>query len=524
VEERGVESLIRLKDLFFSLPVGRKAMVLIFAAAVSGAVYALSLPMRGLDQTPLYARLSPVDAAQVVEKLRNDGVDYRLTNGGRTVNVPSRMVDELRLKLSQEGLPKGEGEGLEILEKSPLGMSDFTQKVGYQRAIQGELARTIGALENVHSARVHLVFPEESPFLDSQDGARASVVLTLKPGASIDQRQLSGVVHLVAGAVKDLKPQNVSVLDSQGRLLAGGRSSEGVYSHGNELLDLQRDAERYLEQKTTSLLDGFLGPGKALVRTRVEMDDRIVREKTETYDPAGPLRSEQQTSVPRTGPSFVKNYEVGHSVKEIVASPGAIRRLYVSVAIDGTSKEDAENPGARLYVARTEEEMNAIGLLVKQTVGFSEDREDQFEIKNVAFDTAERDKMVAEAAEQEAAMKNDQKQKNIMKAAGRGGSALAIVVVLILFMKFLKAAGASSPPDQASVGEAALLAAPETPAALPNPSSAAPAFSEGGGNAPREIPALSSAQAQAALLDAARKDPAGVARTMQKKFAGRATA
>ncbi|MBL8022931.1 MAG: flagellar M-ring protein FliF [Elusimicrobia bacterium] len=518
-----MESLIRLKDLFFSLPVGRKAMVLIFAAAVSGAVYALSLPMRGLDQTPLYARLSPIDAAQVVEKLRNDGVDYRLTNGGRTVNVPSRMVDELRLKLSQEGLPKGEGEGLEILEKSPLGMSDFSQKVGYQRAIQGELARTIGALENVHAARVHLVFPEESPFLDSQDGARASVVLTLKAGASIDQRQLSGIVHLVAGGVKDLKPENVSILDSHGRLLAGGRSSDGVYSHGNELLDLQRDAERYLEQKTTSLLDGFLGPGKAIVRTRVEMDDRIVREKTETYDPNTPLRSEQQTSVPRTGPSFVKNYEVGRSVKEIVASPGAIRRLYVSVVIDGTNKEDPATPGARTYVARSEEEMNAIGLLVKQTVGFSEDREDQFEIKNVAFDTAQRDKMVEEAAAQEEVLKKERTRQTLMLAIGRGGSALAIVMVLILFMKFLKAAGASTNNAPPNTNDTALLAAPVLAAATPPPP-ASTGGAEGGVPSPKELPTLNSSQAQAALLDAARKDPAGVARVMQKKFAGRASA
>ncbi|MBK8575164.1 MAG: flagellar M-ring protein FliF [Elusimicrobia bacterium] len=512
-----MESLIRLKDIFFSLSVGRKFMVLILAGAVSGAVYALSLPLRGLDRAPLYAKLSPIDAAQVVEKLRNDGISYRLTNGGRTVSVPSRMVDELRLKLSQDGLPKGEGEGLEILDKSPLGMSDFSQKVGYQRAIQGELARTISALENVQTARVHLVFPEESPFLDSQDGARASVMLTLRPGATIDQRQLSGIVHLVSGAVKDLKAENVSVLDSAGRLLAGGRSKEGVYSQGNEMLELQRDAERYLEEKATSLLDGVLGPGKAIVRARVEMSDRIVREKTETYDPNGPIRSEQQSDA-RGSASSAKNYEVGRSVKEIVASPGAIIRLYVSVAVDGTSKEDPNTPGVRTYVARSEEEMSALSTLVKETVGFSEDREDKFEIKNVAFDTGQRDKMMAEAAVQEEIFKKEQSRRDLLNTAGRAGSALGIVLVVFLFTKFLKAAGNGSAPAPSST-DLALAPAVESPPALSAPP---PSGAKGeGGAPPAALPSLSTADAQATLLAAARKDPAGVARMMQKKFAGR---
>lgn len=514
-----MESLIRLKDVFVSLSVGRKFMVLILAGAVSGAVYALSLPLRGLDQSPLYAKLSPIDAAQVVEKLRNDSIPFRLTNGGRTVTVPSKMVDELRIKLSQDGLPKNDGEGLEILDKSPLGMSDFSQKVGYQRAIQGELARTIGALENVQTARVHLVFPEESPFLNSQDGARASVMLTLRPGATIDQRQLSGIVHLVSGAVKDLKAENVSVLDSQGRLLAGGRSKEGVYSQGNEMLDLQRDAERYLEEKATSLLDGILGAGKAIVRARVEMSDRIVREKTESYDPNGPLRSEQQSGA-KPGPSFVKNYEIGHSVKEIVASPGAINRLYISVAVDGTTKEDPNKPGDRTYVARTEEEMNSIATLVKETVGFSEDREDKFEIKNVAFDTGQRDKMMAEAAIQEELLKKDRSRRDLLNVAGRVGSALGIVLVIFLFTKFLKAAGAESVSSAPSTTEIALTSAPAMPAALPTSSAPSSAGAEAGG-APNALPNMNTAEAQATLLAAARKDPAGVARMMQKKFAGK---
>jgi flagellar M-ring protein FliF len=290
-------------------------------------------------------------------------------------------------------------------------------------------------------------------------------MLTLRMGATIDQRQLSGIVHLVSGAVKDLKPENVSVLDSQGRLLAGGRSKDGVYAHGNELLNLQRDAERYLEEKATSLLDGFLGAGKAIVRTRVEMDDRIVREKTETYDPTGPVRSEQQNGA-RGAASFVKNYEVGHSVKEIVASPGVIRRLYVSVAVDGTSKEDANTPGGRTYVARTEEEMNSIATLVKETVGFSEDREDKFEIKNVAFDTAQRDKLIAESAAQEEIIKKERARRDLMNTGVRVGSALAIVLVIFLFTKFLKAAGAESAQAVAST-EMALSPSAAVPAALP---------------------------------------------------------
>ena len=500
----------RLKDAFLALPYGRKIGALVLALVAFGAVYYLSLPMRGLDMVPLYGRLSTEDAGSVVDKLTNDGVRFRLSNGGRTISVPSRQVYSLLLKLSQQGLPKGEGEGLEILDQSPLGVSDFTQKVHYQRALQGELTQTISAMDGVENARVHLVFPEDSPFLDATDGARASVVLTLRQNTPLDRRQISGLVHLVSGAVKGLKSENVSILDNEGRLLAGGRSDTGVYGRGNELLDLQREAEHYLEEKTSTLLETLLGPGRAIVRVRVEMDDRVVKEQTNTYDAGGPLRSEQQTAAPSSEPSFVKNYEVGSTVREIVASPGAVKKLYVSVAVDGTTKDDPQKPGTPLYTPRTPDEMSSIEALVRQAVGFSEDREDQMEVKNIAFDTTHRNEIQAERLQGEEALKKDRTRQMLSTLGGPIGSALAIVTVVFLFYKFLKS-GSSSP----------VLEAPSLTQTAPD----VPAVSMGTTPSPAPertpVPALASTAGEGNLLDAARKNPAGVARLMQQQFLAR---
>lgn len=492
-----------------ALPPGRKIGALALAAAVSFAVHSFSLPLRGLDFVPLYAKLSSGDAAQVVDKLRNESVPYRLTGGGRTVMVPSRLVHELRLKMSQEGLPKNEEEGLEILDRSPLGTSDFTQKVAYQRALQGELSRTIGALDNVLSARVHLVFPEESPFLDSPEGARASVVLTLRPGAGLDKRQVSGVVHLVAGAVKGMRPEHVSVLDNDGRLLAGGREEDGVYNRGNEFFELQREAERYLEEKATGLLEGLLGPKKSLVRVRVDMDDRVVREQTEVYDPNGPVRSEQGTSVPNAGPSFVKNYEVGRTVKEIVASPGAVRKLYVSVAVDGKTSPDPADPSKTIHTPRTPEEMEVIAQLIRQAVGFSEDREDQFEIKNVVFETDHQDSLRRDAERLEAVLEKEKTRALVTGAIGRVGSALGILAALFIFARFLKTGGGEPAPVPEPARAAAETPAGPAPTSLPAP------------EAPPALPAPVDLQAN--LVQAARKNPAGMARLMQRQYLSRAS-
>jgi flagellar M-ring protein FliF len=358
--------------------------------------------------------------------------------------------------------------------------------------------------------------------LDGGEGARASVLLSLRPGATLDKRRVSGIVHLVSGAVKGLKAEDVSILDAQGRLLAGGRSADGVYGRGNELLDLQRDAERGLEEKAATLLDGLLGVGRSIVRVRVEMDDRVVKEQTESFDPTTPLRSEQQT--PAGGgaaATFVKNYEVGRTVKEITATPGAIKKMFVSVAVNGTFKDDANAPGAKTYVPRTDEELQTIAGLVKQTVGFSEDREDQFEIKTLAFDTSLQETERRERESSDAAARAEIQRQRLLVTAQKIVTAIAIVLVIFIVYRFLMAGTA---PDAPAVPLVATGGGESNsaPAALPAPAPIATPEPGRALDVSTPEPAVSAADAAASLVQAARKNPAVLARMMHRQFNTRA--
>jgi flagellar M-ring protein FliF len=372
--------------------------------------------------------------------------------------------------------------------------------VGYQRALQGELARTISALSDVASARVHLVFPEESPFLDSPDGASASVVVTLQPGSTLEKDQIRGIVHLVSGAVKGLKPENVSIVDVQGRLLAGGRAADSVFSQGNDLLELQKEAEHYLEGKASSLLDGLLGAGRSLVRIRVDMDAQIIKEQTERYDPTGPVRSEQTVAGGGTGPSTVKNYEVGRTMKEIVASPGAVTRMYISLAVDGTFADDPAKPGERVYKPRTEDELRTIAQLVKEAVGFSEDREDQLEIRNVAFDTSRNDESAKERRQNEEAMRRDRQRAQYLEVAKHLGTSLGMGLIVLALLRLVKGDSRPVPAE---------VPAPVAPVPPPLPVEVPPVRAE---------KPFNHAEAEALILKTARQNPADLAKLMQRQF------
>ncbi len=249
-----MEFLNRLKIIFLGLTVQQRFLFLVVLGLAIGAVSYLSFPIKGGHLVPLYSQLHSDDAARVVEALKKDGVQYRLSNGGRTVQVPAEQVHDLRLSLSMEGLPRGQGNGLEIFDKTNIGTSEFVLQVNYQRALQGELSRTISKLDAVEDAKVHLVFPESSPFFEDTQNASASIVLRLQPGAVLEKEQVYGIVHLSAHAVKGLSPDNVSILDTQGNLLAGGQEIKGVRANRDQFLKNQKEMEAYLEKRAESLL------------------------------------------------------------------------------------------------------------------------------------------------------------------------------------------------------------------------------------------------------------------------------
>mgnify|MGYP005840664731 CR=1 FL=1 len=325
----------------------------------------------------LYAHLEPQDAAEVVDKLRELKTPYRVGSGG-TVEVPAPRVEELRLELASAGLPEGAQVGFELLDRNRLGLSDFGEQVNYVRALQGELARTIAHLEAVEQARVHISLPKERLYEQEHEQASASVVLKLRGGRQLGDSQVASIVHLVSGAVEGLAPEQVTVVDTRGRLLSGAdepRGGAGIGAASGQF-QLRRDYEQQIERAVQSMLDGVVGPGSAVVRVSAELDLDQVETEREIYQPAaagaGVLLSRRETreqyrgtgepaaigipgissntaappAVARGGTGtdqyerteVASDYRVSREVERRVRPPGDVRRLSVAVLVDEQAK------------------------------------------------------------------------------------------------------------------------------------------------------------------------------------------
>ncbi|MFN0118784.1 MAG: flagellar basal-body MS-ring/collar protein FliF [Elusimicrobiota bacterium] len=521
----------QLKQYFDKLSLGQKLMTVGVFISVSAAVFLLSYVLKQDGYTVLFARLSPEDASQIVEQLKNENIPYRLSDSGRTVNVPTAQVYDLRLKMSGAGLPKGGHSGLELFDKGSVGMTDFTQQVNYQRAIQGELSRTISELQNIQHARVHITFPDESSFLEEEKAASASVVLTLQPGAVLDQKQIQGIVNLVSGAVKGLKPENVTLVDTYGNLLTKSGDDQSLFTGADNSLNLRKTVENYLEGKALSLLEKVLGPGKSVVKVTAILNNQRIHEQTESYDPNGTVRSEQ-VSKEAAGTSL-KNYEVGKTVREVVGTAGNIEKLYISVVIDGIVKVDDENKSNTTVIPRTEEELNNYKQLVMQAVGFSEEREDQIDIKSIPFDREHKDNISKQMEEQEKAVAKTKSQEKIMSLAGKGIISLSMIVIVFMTLKTMKKSvseqkssiPASSVPQLGNVPVSAPALAGSRDVSIPVSASTPSMQMESSRQEPlaleapvqeQRIPV--SAELGIEILKAAKENPEEVARTMQRAW------
>lgn len=300
---------------------------------------------------PLFTDLSDSEAASVVAQLKRLKVSYRLDDGGATVRVPEDKVHEARLELVSSGAPIGGVVGFELFDKQGLGTTEQSQHVSYQRALQGELARTIGALNGVKQARVHLVLPETALFRRERSEPRAAVSLTMKKDSTLTASQVSGIQRLVAASVQNLEPARVVVSDQQGVVLSQTDITGRGIGATDAQLALQRNIEEYLTQKTAALLDRSLGPGSALVSVNVSLNfDEVTRTDQEVIpsrEGHSVVRLTQQSRVtqPTDGTAIFGDasgtnsqsrdvqYEYGRRVEQVVAAPGAISRLTVGVVL-----------------------------------------------------------------------------------------------------------------------------------------------------------------------------------------------
>ncbi len=353
----------------------------------------------------LFSNLSQKDAGKILEKLKEKKIEYRLENGGSTILVPTDKVYELRLNFAQEGLPESSGVGYEIFDKTNLGMTDFIQKVNYRRALEGELTRTIEQIEAVEKARVHIVIPKESLFKEDQKQTTASVILKLRGSSLPPKATVQGIAHLIASSVEGLQPENITIVDTRGRILSDHQDPGDMVTLSSTQLEFAKQVESYLSQKAQSMLDQVIGPGNAVVRVSADLNFTRVEKSIEQYDPDNTaVRSEeiQEESNPISPPdgatatgnlpaakrsSTVTNYEINKTVQRVVEGVGNIQRLSVAVLINNKKQVVTKNDGTKevKYIPRSPEELDQLGNLVRTAVGFQPERGDQFSVVNVDF-------------------------------------------------------------------------------------------------------------------------------------------
>jgi len=409
--------------LFKKLSLGKKlALMVLVSLTVGGSVLIVSWASRP-DFGLLYADLNPEDAGVILAKLREQKTPYQISAGGRSISIPRDKIYESRLELASQGLPQSGGAGFELFDDAKLGMTEFIQNVNYQRALQGELARTINQFNEVESSRIHIVMPEKSLFLEREQAASASVVVKVRSGKWLTQGQVQGIVHLVSSSISGLSPENVTIVDNNGKLLAGKEDPLSVEKISSDQLTLQGKVEKNLEQRVKSMLEKAFGVGKAVVRVSCLMDFKRYEQREERYYPDNTvIRSEQMLNeatnsnstnpsgipgvtarppgkpvvddLPGGGSGFKKqdrtvNYEVGKMTSHVIEPVGQITRISVAVIVDGTYHRLEQKDGQiqHEYVPRSAEEMEKIENIVKSAVSFNDERGDRVEVVNMPFES-----------------------------------------------------------------------------------------------------------------------------------------
>lgn len=352
-----------LRELWTRLTVNQRATFIIGAGLIVAiAAAAVTYTTRPVMAT-LYTGLEAKDAATVADQLRDEKIPFDVSSDG-TIKVPQQHVNSLRLTFAEKGIPHSGELGYELFDKPMLGLTDQLQKLNQRRAIEGELARTMTSIEGVENARVHLVIPEQRLFREDQKPATASIVLSLKPGYTMNKKQVAALTSLTAYAVEGLEPANVTILDSEGNPLTNGRRDD-LAGLSSTQLETQAMVEQELESKAQALLADVVGDGRSRVEVTVKLNWDRVERTLEDYDPdrIATLSEESQTSEdPTTGTSekLVTNYQVPRTVEKVVPAVGNIERIWASVLIDGnyTSTTDAEGITTQTYIERTPQEMD----------------------------------------------------------------------------------------------------------------------------------------------------------------------
>lgn len=393
----------QLQTVWAGMGPGRRALAVLLGVLTLGSLLTLGYYQMHIDYRPLFTNLAPEEAAKVTAVLQTKGIPYRLEAGGATLSVPADRHAAARVEVAGEGVTLASGKGFELFDESPLGMTPFVQNVNYSRALQAELSRSIGQLEPVAQARVHIVRPEATVFARDQQPTTASVVLKLKPGHALHRSTAAAIVALVSRAVERLQPENVTIVDTQGRLLSDPRASEDRMPSAQ--LEAGREMEAHLVAKAEDILRLHLGARRAIVRVTANVNHRRVKEREELVDPERRAVLAERVSTQKTtgggaGPRGVAGAasNIGRSVSASAGSGAGgsqQEKTETDFAVSKTSRE-MENRShlvERLTVAALVDlsgqgetasklSLNDARDLIKQAVGFKEGR-DEIKIADV---------------------------------------------------------------------------------------------------------------------------------------------
>ncbi len=411
-----------MKKLLANLSLAQRITVGAVALAAAFAIYALIHYQKEADFKPLFTGVAPEDAAAIVQKLHESGIEYRLPENGGAVLVPSAHLAELRITMAAAGLPKTGRIGFELFDKTNLGATEFTEHINYRRALEGELERSVMSLAEVEQARVHLTFPKESVFLDNQQPAKASVLVKIRPHAQLAANNVAAIANLVASAVEGLAPNAVSVLDMNGNLLsrpkeaspdgaADGSGAEGAIEYRHQI-------ETDLLSKINGTLEPLLGANKFRAGVSVECDFTGGELSEETFDPARSVMATSQRTEDTAGSStsggipgtastlphstakatggsnrvtrMTENitYQTSRTVKKTRLPSGSVRKMSLAVLVDNEVSWQQDKTGfKRVLVAPSPEKLKAIHDLVAGVTGFNADRGDQLVVETLPFET-----------------------------------------------------------------------------------------------------------------------------------------
>lgn len=431
--EASGQSFAAMMRGFNELPPQRKIGLMVAVAAVIAIIVAAFMWAQTPDYRVLYGNLDDRDGGAVIDSLQRQNIPYKMGDGG-AILVPSTMVYEARLKLATEGLPKGGSVGFELLDNQKFGITQFQENVNYQRALEGEITRTVEAVSAVQSARVHLAIPKPTVFVRDQQKPSASVLVNLYSGRALDKAQVAGIVHLVASSVPEMPPSNVTIIDQNGNMLTQSADKGAVTGLDSSQLEYLHQVEQSYARRIESIISPITGPNNIRAQVTADLDFSMTEQTAEVYKPnptpeQSSIRSQQTSETTGDGgqtaagvpgalsnqppgaatapinapggrtpagganatpaPSSpihkesTTNYELDKTISHTKMPVGSVKRLSVAVVVNNKAIKDKK--GNVNYQPLSKDELAQVYNLAREAMGFNQNRGDTLNVVNASF-------------------------------------------------------------------------------------------------------------------------------------------